>query len=420
MVPVIYGIGSKFLKTSFYNIAAVFYNGQVIDSMFSTRDPEYHKNLKRPVAQLFSMTNMKNYEPYADECTGLFIDAMCAVEGQVLDLGVWLQYYAFDVIAYITFQRRFRFLDERRDVDNMISDLDAVQGYLKLIGQIPWAHPYLLGNRILVGLAKMLATVPDPLYSFLKITEDEIHRYDHEGRTSQAQRTDFLAQIRQKTEKDGKITQTDMVNHLSNNIIAGSDTTAISLRAIFYNLMKHPQVYQKLQAEIDEADREGKLSPYVTYEECLRLPYLQAVMKEAMRVHPGVGLPLERYVPAEGATICGVFLPGGTNVFMSAPVLHSDKRVFGPDADLYRPERWIESSEEQLKVMERSFLAFGHGVRTCIGKNISILEMGKFVPQILRHLDVQWAGDKPEWDTHCNFFWKQTNMPVVFKVREKR
>ena len=56
--------------------------------------------------------------------------------------------------------------------------------------------------------------------------------------------------------------------------IAGSDTTAISLRAIFYHLMKNGRVYKKLQEEIDVADQEGKLSEFVTYEECLRLPYL--------------------------------------------------------------------------------------------------------------------------------------------------
>ena len=80
-------------------------------------------------------------------------------------------------------------------------------------------------------------------------------------------------------------------------------------------------------------------------------------MKEAMRLHPGVAYPLERYVPPEGATICGVELPGGTNVSVTAPVVHMDKAVYGVDADDFRPERWIEADAEQLKLMDRSFLA---------------------------------------------------------------
>lgn len=58
------------------------------------------------------------------------------------------------------------------------------------------------------------------------------------------------------------------------NRLAGSDTTAISLRAMFYFLVQTPHVYRKLQEEIDNADKAGKLSKYVTYAECLELPYL--------------------------------------------------------------------------------------------------------------------------------------------------
>jgi cytochrome P450 len=155
-----------------------------------------------------------------------------------------------------------------------------------------------------------------------------------------------------------------------------------------------------------------------------------------MRMHPGVGFPLERYVPPEGATLCDVDLSGGTIVSMSGPVLHMDKTVFGHDADRFCPERWIEASPEQLRLMERSFFAvsfvhlvpeginikssllqFGHGARTCIGKNISILEMGKFIPQIFRHFDLEWASSEPEWKTEAAWFWKQSGLLVRFKLR---
>lgn len=76
-------------------------------------------------------------------------------------------------------------------------------------------------------------------------------------------------------------------------------------------------------------------------------------------MHPGVGFPLERYVPHEGATICDIDIPAGTIVSMSANVIHMDKEVFGEDADQFRPERWLDVSSEQLKLMDRSFLAVG-------------------------------------------------------------
>lgn len=76
-----------------------------------------------------------------------------------------------------------------------------------------------------------------------------------------------------------------------------------------------------------------------------------------MRLHPGVGFPLERHVPPEGAVLCGKYLPGGTNVSMTAPVVHHDRTIFGDDAESFRPERWLETDEVRLKQMDRCSLA---------------------------------------------------------------
>lgn len=79
-------------------------------------------------------------------------------------------------------------------------------------------------------------------------------------------------------------------------------------------------------------------------------------MKEAMRMHPGVAFPLERLVPENGAMLLGHHLPARTNVSMSAPVIHYDKDIFGPDAHEFRPERWLESDAERIKIMDRGLL----------------------------------------------------------------
>ncbi len=84
----------------------------------------------------------------------------------------------------------------------------------------------------------------------------------------------MLAQLREKEAKTGKIPPQDVVQHLSSNLIAGSDTTGISLRSCLYYLMRNPSTYRKLMAEIDQADKNGQLSEYVTFEESLKMPYL--------------------------------------------------------------------------------------------------------------------------------------------------
>lgn len=141
-----------------------------MQSLFATRDSAYHRTLKRPVAQLFSMTNMKNYEIYTDECTRIFMQSMRELQKKPVDLSVWLQFYAFDVIASITFQRRFGFMEQRKDIGNMIGDLHFALQYGKVIGQFPVLHPWLVGNKWLLSTLKGLGmNLPDPLAQFVKV-----------------------------------------------------------------------------------------------------------------------------------------------------------------------------------------------------------------------------------------------------------
>ena len=173
---------------------------------------------------------------------------------------------------------------------------------------------------------------------------------------------------------------------------AGSETTAISLAAVFYYLLKNPQCYEKLIKEVDDSVANGTIqnrdNGLISWTESQRLPYLDAVIKEAFRLHPAPGLCLERIVPKGGAEICGEMIPGGTIVGCNPWVIHRRPEVFGEDIEAFRPERWLDVDKEKRKVMEGTMLQFGQGSRTCIGKNISLLEMYKAIPSFLRRFEV--------------------------------
>ena len=153
---------------------------------------------------------------------------------------------------------------------------------------------------------------------------------------------------------------------------AGSDTTAIALRAIFYYLLKNPASYVKLRKELDTAENTHAFSESVTYAQARALPYFQAVVSEALRMFPSVALSMPRYPPKGGATICGEYFPDTVQVGCNAHVIHFNKEIYGHDADQFKPERWLES-EARNKEMEKYLLTFGAGSRTCVGKNISLM-----------------------------------------------
>lgn len=283
------------------------------------------------------------------------------------------RWYAFDVIGNLTFSKTLGFVEQSRDIDDMIATLGNFFVYAAVIGQIPYLHKVLVGNPLLPYIMPAIESF-NPAVNFAVKCMKESKENVEEGRD------DFLIRFQKMVKagskgghNGGAFEDADIVNHTSTNVLAGSDTTAIALRAIIHNLITNPLCYNKLQSELDEWDAAGKLSDPIQESEARRLPYLQAVLKEAMRIHPSVGLIMERHVPKGGTTISGTFIPEGTIVGINPWVVARDKRIYGEDADIFRPERWLEADEEQLKEMERSSLVFGAGSRSCIGKHISMM-----------------------------------------------
>lgn len=274
--------------------------------------------------------------------------------------------------------------------------------FSRQVGQIPILDSFLLKNPVLRFLDKnKIVSFTFPVVEFAKARMDERLKElgsikARGGDVNSAltnRRADLLSMfLKAKDERPEFFHNGRVLTMAVSMAFAGSDTTAISLSSVFYYILKNPRCYEKLMDEIDTAVCSGvledRLSGLVTWAGSQKLPYLDACVKEAFRLHPAAGLPLERIVPSQGAEICGEFIAGGTIVGCSAWVIHRRPEVFGSDVDTYRPERWLEASKESRKEMEGSMFHFGMGARTCIGKNISLLEIYKLVPSFLRRFEV--------------------------------
>ena len=407
----VYNITTKFYKSNYYRAFDAKSPVGNLPTVFSIRDEAGHRNLKRPVANAYSMGTMVELEPLTNVCIKILEGKLEGLQAREIDFGTWLHWYAFDVINSITFSNRLGFMEQEKDVGGIIEAIEGRLMYNSVIGQAPYLHDVLLGNRVIEKIANLvpaLARLNKARY-IVQFAATQLDRYKSKEAASVEYR-DMLDRF--KRHKDGVevMSEKELLSHASSNIFAGSDTTAISLRSMFYYLCKNPDAYQKLVAEIDEADTQGRLSDPITFAESNQMLYLQASMKEAMRMHPAVGLLLERVVPEEGATIAGKYLPAGTIIGANPWVVARDKSVYGEDADHFRPERWLEADATRLKLMDRNYLAFGSGARTCLGKNISLLEMSKLVPQILRRWKVELSHPEKEWELADYWFVKQTGL----------
>lgn len=273
--------------------------------------------------------------------------------------------------------------------------------YSRQVGQVPWLDHWLLKNPVRLWFTKLgiiSATSPVGVFAKTRMAErlsqkETLEKNDNpdqigESLVAKKKPRDFLSRFLEAQTKDPIIMDDRRVTSFcSLNMFAGSDTTGISLRAVFYYLLKYPEKLARLMQELDDP-KLGERDQPVSWGTAQGLTYLWAVIQEALRLHPAVGLPLERIVPENGLQFNDIVIPPGTVVGTTAWGLHHNRSVFGPDPEAFRPERWIDSPEDQLKLMNGMFFTFGMGARSCIGKNISLLEIYKLVPTLLRRYKV--------------------------------
>lgn len=167
-------------------------------------------------------------------------------------------------------------------------------------------------------------------------------------------------------------------------MFAGSDTTAATLRGILLNLLHTPSYYQTLISEIDAYTAARPPFSVISYDDAQALPYLTACIKESMRFSPATPSILPRYPSKGGLTLAdGRYIPESTKITVNSRVCQRDPKVYGEDADVFNPQRWLESSDK-VREMERYDIHFGAGSRTCLGKNIAYLELWKMTFEFFR------------------------------------
>ncbi|KAJ6041289.1 uncharacterized protein N7446_010820 [Penicillium canescens] len=405
----IYGHGTKFLKADWYSAWTAPAVWTV--NLFAMQDVKAHGVARRQLANYYSMSSMVHYESYVDECVRIFCGKLegFSKSKQSINMGTWLQYYAFDVITNITFGKSFGYLEKAKDIDNMIAKLDQSNLYSALAGLFPSVHAIVV--RLAGSPAQEMIDYIQELITVRKTKTTITQGGDSEPPHSEKRTEDFLGKFLAAHNRDpSSFTSTHLLFGCVQNIFAGSDTTAIALSSIIFYLTQNPRCLAELREEIISAAREGSISDPVTFVQSQNLRYLQAVIKEALRMNPAVGLPLVRVVPAGGVMLCGKYFPEGTVVGINPWVAHYNYSIFGNDANIFRPERWLS---EDSHAMERYFMPFGQGSRTCIGKNISLLEIGKLIPQLVRNFDFELAGRQDRLVGQNHWFVKPQGFDVI-------
>jgi cytochrome P450 len=172
--------------------------------------------------------------------------------------------------------------------------------------------------------------------------------------------------------------------HVTLLIQAGADTTGTALGSTLRFMLLDEKILQRVHEEIHAADEAGHLTTPIQFEETRqRLPFFVACIKESLRLNPPATNLFARIAPAGGKVIDGHFIPAGTEITSQSYVVQRNKELYGEDAELFRPERWLESEKRSFE-LEAAQFTFGMGPRVCLGKDIAIMELYKLLPEVSR------------------------------------
>ena len=250
------------------------------------------------------MEALKDLEQYMDRAVAQFCKKMRDHLGQKIDMGLFAQLFAFDVIGEVTFSKRFGFMDTGSD-NGFFAGFDNTVRSGAWLGQIPalyWIHDFLspvIGTHI--GVAARHGWIRD--FASQKLEDRRSVGSDHH---------DILAKLLEvQQQQPDEMNDANVLSMLTTNVFAGSDTTAISIRSVIHHLLKNPECKRKLVAEIDTQMEEVDLMKPIRFEQTKHMPYLQACLYEGLRLHPAVGMSLPRVTPLAGIQIDSHFVPEG-------------------------------------------------------------------------------------------------------------
>lgn len=206
--------------------------------------------------------------------------------------------------------------------------------------------------------------------------DEFIYRLIAQRRADSSDVGDVLSMLLAGQEGEEGLTDTQVRDHIMTFVAAGHETTALSLVWAFYLLSQHPEVREKVQAELQTVL--GKRDPVL--QDMANLPYTEWVLQETMRLYPPAWTQGRHAIAA--FELDGIHFPAGTLVMFSQWVIQRLPEVWG-DPDEFRPERWDPVNGQ--KIPQWAYFPFGGGPRICIGMPFAQLEAKLLLTTILQH-----------------------------------
>ncbi|KAJ5203154.1 hypothetical protein N7449_005233 [Penicillium cf. viridicatum] len=417
----LYGMGKTSLKSNWYDTWTI---PNMTVSFFAATEPKVHRHLRSRVSNAYSMSSILSMEPFiqevASELWGRFREF--SKSSEPVPMHLWGNYFAFEVIGQLSLGGKIGFVERGEDVGGIIKSIHDGFYLMANMGNVP-LQMFWFNNPIAQWMIRVCGGRRMNSFNvFLQWLDERVTERMTNGLGNK--RKDMLQYFVEAKDMSGQpVKKGDVMIEGVNILGAGADTTSISILAAIGAILTHPEAKRRLQEELDQAYRDLRLEgtgSEIHFKDAEKLPFLAAVIKESMRLHPSINYQLPRIVPESGIQIGEHFIKPGSTCSISATTMNRSKEIFGADAEEWKPERWIPVTEEdqsRISTMNGFLTTFGMGARSCVGRNIALVEVHKFIAQFFHHFDPEVVNEERPWAIKSQWFAIQKDFWVTIKER---
>lgn len=180
----------------------------------------------------------------------------------------------------------------------------------------------------------------------------------------------------------------ELIDHIMLFLTAGHETITTAFEWTMYELGRRSEMQRRLRKEIKDALGPALTGTVELGSRVQKLPYLNAFCNEIIRCYPLI--PLTIKVAEKSTAIFGEHIPEGTAILFAAEAFNHDKELWGPDAHIFNPDRWLEAGMANSGGASSSYamLSFGAGPLACIGQNIARAELACLVAAFVRRFEI--------------------------------
>ncbi|KAI0526193.1 cytochrome P450 family protein [Xylaria bambusicola] len=347
---------------------------------------ELHRKRRKPLEPFFSRLGVTRLEPMVAEVTeNLIVKRFESFKGsgKIVRLDHAFLAYAGDVVGRIC-------MDNPR---NLVEDPEFAPDYFNLFHTVIKSLPLFLNFPWLIQLIQL---IPEHILLKLDPRSQEFNKFRlmSESHIDEAKR-EKAASGSKDTSLSGPVT---IFRHLVNSDLpaseltrerlskesqvllgAGTVSTARTLDFISYYIMANPAIRKRLTEELRH-DMAGYPEKKPTWAQLEKLPYLQALIKEGLRLSYGVMHRLPRVSPHQALQFKEWVIPPGVPVSMSAYLQHTNPEIY-PRPYEFIPERWLENV---TPLMTKNYVPFAKGSRNCLGMNLVYCELNFVLAALFR------------------------------------